>query len=92
MFDELTLLATLILVINSRVHSKERAVIEMMLLPQGNDATVDRATSHLGVRLTSMSVTVNEVSSHLCNIFNTNYSQNISADRREPTALLDAQL
>ena len=38
------------------------------------------ATSHEGVRLTAMRVTVNEISSHLCNIY-TNYGKNISGDR-----------
>ena len=44
---------------------------------------VFRATSHLSVRLTAMRVAVNEVSSHLRKTLDTNYSQNISADRRE---------
>ena len=49
-----------------------------------------RATSHLNVRLIAMPVTVDKVSANLYEILNTNYSQNISADRRDATASLDA--
>ena len=38
-----------------------------------------------------MRMTVNEVSPHLYNL-NTNYNQNIPADRREATSLLSARL
>ena len=44
---------------------------------------------HLCMRLTAVRGAANEVSSHL---LNTNNSQNISADRRDATASLDAQL
>ena len=42
-----------------------------------------RATSHLSVRLTAMRVTVNEGFITFLKNLNTNYVQNISADRTE---------
>ena len=52
-----------------------------------------RATSHVSLRLTEMSMTVNEVSPHLYKILTlTTVKTYLAADRRDATSLFDVQL